>query len=233
MNQSKECITIKENTVYFLFKRGKKEHINALLENGELYINSIDFIRECDDNQERSDEDDGIKTRNYLGDGKVIICDIGKDLNEDGIEFEASDMTFKEDYPQKGNIFSLTGIYSEHFLGERNDIRFDTKSFGETLIFIHNPKKFLDRVFEALRKEGYSNFVANRVLYYASDYSGEVGFFKKHERFKPQSEFRIFVPNPFDRPIKLNLGSLEDIANTRTGFLKIKYTDGKEQRITF
>jgi len=58
---------IEENKLYFLFKRGQKEHISALYNEGEVYINSIDFIRKCDSNEDRTDEDDGLLYREYLG----------------------------------------------------------------------------------------------------------------------------------------------------------------------
>lgn len=232
MTQAEDIIPIEENKVYFLFRRGKKEHIQALLEEGEIYINSIDFIRKCDDNKERSDKDDGIKHRNFFGAGKITLCDVGKDFDKDGITMDAYDMTLTYDHIEKGNIYCLTGIYSEHLSGDRNNITFETESFGESIIFIHNPKTFLDRLFKALEKEGYTNFKFNKVIYYQNDYSGEVGFFRKHENFKSQNEFRIFIPNSKNEPIKLKMGSLRDIANTNTGIMKFIYTDDKEQLIT-
>ena len=68
--------------------------------------------------------------------------------------------------------------------------------------------------------------------YYSNDFSGEVGFFRKHEKFKPQSEYRIYISNSINEPIKIKIGSLEDIASLNTGFLKLTYTDKKEQLIT-
>lgn len=232
MDKIAEIFPIEDNRLYFLFRRGKQEHIKALYEEGEIYINSIDFIRDCDDNDERSDEDDAIEYRKFFGDGKVSICDVGKDFDKDGITMDAFNMVLKNDHKEKGNIYCLTGIYSEHLSGDRNDIRFDTKSFGEAIIFIHSPKKFLDRLFSALKQNGYLNFKSNKVLYYKNDFSGNVGFFKKHEKFKSQSEYRIFIPNPKNEPMKLKIGSLRDIANLNTGFLKLRYTDDKEQLIT-
>jgi hypothetical protein len=55
-----EIEEIKENTLYFLYRRGEPKHIQALYENGDLYINTIDSIRKCDQNEDRSDAYDGI-----------------------------------------------------------------------------------------------------------------------------------------------------------------------------
>lgn len=232
MKKTEVIIPIEENRLFFLFRRGKHEHIKALFEDGEIFINSIDFIRTCDNNQERSDEDDGILYRKFYGDAKVTVCDVGKDFNKDGIAMDASNLVLKNDHKEKGNIYCLTGIYSEHLSENRNDIAFDTKSFGEAIIFIPNPKKFLDKLFNALKENGYTNFKSGKVFYYNNDFSGNVGFFKKHEKFKPQSDYRIFIPNTKNEPIKLRIDSLKDIASLNNGFIRLIYTDDKEQLIT-
>jgi hypothetical protein len=231
MKKPNTIIPIEDNRVYFLFRRGKHEHIKALYEEGEVYINSIDFIRTCDNNEERADKDDGIFFRDFIGEAKITICEVDKDLDKDGLTMESFNVVLKNDHEEKGNIFCLTGIYSEHLSGDRNDFTFETKSFGDSNILIHNPKEFLSRLFAALKEHGYSNFQSNKVSYYNNDYSGNVGFFRKHERFKHQSEYRIFIPNSEDEPIKIKIGSLKDIASLNTAIMKFNYDDGKEQLI--
>ena len=157
-------------------RRGKHEHIKALYEDGEVYINSIDFIRTCDNNEERADKDDGIYFREFIGEAKITICEVGKDLDKDGLTMDSFNVVFKKDHKEKGNIYCLTGIYSEHLSGDRNDFTFENRSFGESTILIHNPKQFLDRLFAALGGHGYSNFESHKVAYYNNDYSGNVGF---------------------------------------------------------
>ena len=230
MTTKKDIIPIEKDRVYFLFKRGQKEHIQALLEEGEVYINSVDYIRDCDDNKERSDEDDGIMEREYLGDIEVTVCDVGGDFDKDGITFNGVRGIVKTDHQQKGNIYCLTGIFSEHLTADIPP-HFNTKSFGETTILIHSPAKFLERLFRALKEKGLEGVKAAKVAYYKDDYSGDIGFFKKHENFMSQSEFRIFVPNTKNEPIKLKIGSLKDIASINIGFIKLKYTDKTEHII--
>lgn len=215
--------------LYFLFRRGKKEHINALYENGDLYINSIDYIRSCDNNEERTDTDEGIKYRDFLGKAKITFCEIGKDFDKNGINFDAENVVLKLDYPQKGNIFCLTGVYSEDLYGERNDIHYQTKSFGESILFIYKPKIFLKRVHKELNKLGFKNHKSNKVIYYNNEYSGAINFFMKNEKFKAQNEFRIFIPNEYNEPLKINIGPMKDIATTQAGFVKIIHKDDKEQ----
>ncbi|SFC84106.1 hypothetical protein [Spirosoma endophyticum] len=227
-----EIIEIKENTLFFLYRRDSPEHIKALYEKGEVYINTIDFIRECDQNEDRSDTQDGISTRSFLGAVKVKLCDIGQDINKDGISLDGINGVMVTDSDEKGNIYCLNGIYSEHLMDERNDLEFNTKTFGKSLILIHSPQKFIDRILETLKNKGYENVKYNRVSYHSNDYSGQIGFFKKHEKFKHQNEFRFFIPNKQNEPIKIYIGPLNDIATIENNdLLKITYTDNKEQTI--
>lgn len=230
-NEKSEIIQIEENRLYFLFRRGKEEHIKALYEKGEIYINSIDFIRKCDENEERSDEDDGISYRKFIGEATVKICNVENDIEKNGIALRADNVIIKQDNEVRGNIYCLSGIYSEDLIGNREDIKNQTQSFGDSLIFIYKPKIFLQRIFTELQKLGYKNIIANKVIYYKNEYSGKVDFFRKHEKFKSQKEFRVFISNTENKPIKLNIGSLSDIAEINKGLLKLTYEDNKEQLI--
>ena len=231
MNEN-EIEEIKENTLYFLYRRGKHEHIQALYENGDLYINTIDSIRKCDQNEDRSDAYDGISSRNFLGDIKVKICEVGQDINKYGIPSNGNNCVIFNDNIDKGNIYCLSGIFTEHLSGERNDLEFNTRAFGESLILILNPREFINRVLDALKINGFENVQYMRVSYYSNEYSGNIGFFKKHEKFQHQNEFRIFIPNNQNELIKISIGSLKDIAAIeKNEMLKLVYTDQKEQTI--
>ncbi len=98
MKEPNVIIPIKNNRLYFLFRRGKIEHIKALYEEGEVYINTIDFIRTCDNNPERADVDDGILFRKFLGEAKITICDVGKNFDKDGVTMDTSNLVFKNDH---------------------------------------------------------------------------------------------------------------------------------------
>lgn len=229
---SKKVRYIKDNEVFLLYRRGRPEHIKALYEKGELYINTIDFIRKCDGNWERSDPEDSILERNYLGEGTVRFCDVGKDIDEDGVSMPAINMVIRTDHAHKGNIYCLSGVYSEHITGDRKDTDFCTNTFGEALIVITNPREFINRVKNALLKDGYCNAEFNKVNYYPDNYSGTVGFFKKHERFRHQNEYRIYIQNTNNEPIKIQIGSMHDIARIQNNnYLQFTFTDGKQQVI--
>lgn len=223
---------IKENTLYFLYRRGEPNHIKALYEKGEICINPIDFIRICDNNAERSDLDDGIYQRSYFGDAKITTCEYGLDFDESGTTLDARECVMTTDSAEKGNIYCLSGIYTKHLIGDRNNLDFNTNTFGESLILIINPRIFIKRILKALKKNGFNNIAYKPVVYYSNEYSGDVGIFRKHEKFCHQNEFRFFIPNKLDKPIRIFIGSLKDIARIENNSLiRLTYTDKKVQLI--
>lgn len=223
---------IKDNTLYFLYRRGKENHIKALYENGEILINTVDFIRECDDNQERSDSEDGLKGRKYLGDVKIKLCDVGLNIEKHGMNFNGHDCVLNYDNEKKGNIYCLSGIYTKHITGKRENLEFNTKSFGDSLILIHNPKEFINRIILKLKQKGFSNVQYGPIKYYQNNYSGPIDFFRKNEKFSSQNEFRFFIPNENNESIKISIGSIKDIASIENNTqIKVTFTDKKEQLI--
>jgi hypothetical protein len=221
-------IPIKENTLFILFRRGKTEHIQNLFDKGELFINTIDFIRECDNNQERSDSEDSIQRREFLGDVKVRMSDVGLDMDKHGISHNGKNGALNFDRTEKGNIYCLSGIFTKDLMETSDITEFKTNSFGESLIVISNPRKFIERVEKALIEAGYKGVKYGQVKYYPNDYTGYIGPFKKHEYFKPQNEFRFYIPNPNNKPIKIKIGSMKDIAIIKEScFLQFEFTDNR------
>ena len=124
---NEEIIEIEEDFPYLLYRRGEAEHIKALYEKGEVYINTIDHIRKCDKNDDRSDNQDGISERQFIGNAKVEICKVGLDINTHGVSFNGTDCVKYYDSGEKGNIYCLSGIFiGDHLSGIRDDLEFNT-----------------------------------------------------------------------------------------------------------
>ncbi len=221
-------IPIEENTLFILFRRGKTEYIKNLFEEGEIYMNTVDFIRDCDNNQDRSDPYDSIQERQFLGDVKIKMCDVGQDINKDGVSLNGKDGVLIIDSNDKGNIYCLSGIYTKDLLDKTEITEFKTKSFGESLIVISSPGIFIQRIKTALFEAGYKDIIFKPVDYYPNEYSGHVGPFKKHQNFSHQREFRLYVPNSDNKPIKINIGSIKDIAIMKESCcLRFEFTDNR------
>lgn len=203
---------IEDNHVYYLFKRGKHEHIKALYESGEIFMSTIDFIRTCDDNLARTDKYDAISKRTFSNNSILTIAERQEDLdNGNGLELKTSRLVKNEFINTHGNIYCLTGIYTEDLLRNQTELNFDTTTFGEDVIFIYKPKIFLERLVNELKENGFDP-IYNKVKYYSDDFSGDVGVFGKHENFANQNEFRIYIRNPKNENVKINIGKLHDIA---------------------
>lgn len=208
-------IPINEKTTYILFRRGKPEHIASLFEKGEIYINTIDCIREYDENKERSDPNDSITVRKYIGEGEVRFGIPECEIDHSSVPLQATNICMYTDNGEKGNIYCLSGIFGSDLIKSKETHEFKTHTLGQSLIIITNPREFLNRVKEALSKSGFDNIKHGRVEYFSNEYSGNAGIFKKHDYFSYQNEYRIYVPNPANERIIVNIGSMEDIAEIR------------------
>lgn len=171
---------------------------------------------------------DSILEREFLGNVKFKMCDVGLNIEENGISTDGENCVIIKDATINGNIYCLSGIYTKDLEDETEVVEFNTNSFGESVIVITNPREFIERVKTALTKRGYQYIKYKPVEYFPNNYSGKVGIFKKHEDFKHQNEFRFFVGNPDNKPIKVEIGSIEDIAIVKEGcVLKLELTDGR------
>jgi hypothetical protein len=211
-----------------MLRRGQTEHIRALYEKGEIYINTIDLIRKYDDNPERSDPFDSMAYREYMGDCNIEISVVNNTLNTKTIFFEGENSVSNYDSLEKGNIYCFEGVYQEDFDNDEEHIVHDTHTLGEAIIIIHDPKEFINRVKNGLQKKGY-NAKFCWVDYYTINYTGKLTPFWKHERFKTQKECRFYVSNSKNEIITFNIGCLSDIAEyfEKEVMFKLPLTDGR------
>ena len=77
---------------------------------------------------------------------------------------------------------------------------------------VNQPQEFVKRVEIECGKLGYDLWFG-LVDYFEDDYTGEINVFKKRNKYKYQNEARFYIPNLDNKPIILQVGSIEDIAN--------------------
>jgi len=230
-----ESLIMENNNLIAFFKRGKSEHIQSLYETGEIYINTFMDMRKMDNNFDRSDPEDCIEYRKNLGISKVTMANVGSDIETEGVTVEAENARILVDTIDKGNIYSLSALHAGFCKEDSPNWNYNIDSFGPSLIVINEPYVFLERVLEALRQANFIDIQHQLVEYYNNSHSGKVGKFRKHERFKGQLEYRIYVPNPIEEPIKVYAGSLADIAsikhNNQKCRLTLTFNTGRQQYI--
>lgn len=221
-----------ENQAYLFMKRSQPEFIQNLFKKGEIYINRISYFHNCDNNPERTDTEEGSEFRTYVGQAEVKICEVGLDINKYGHSFQSMDVRMNQFGTEFGNIYSMSALFQDKIDNDNPEFTIDIGSFGESLIIIHHPQVFLERLCRGLKLAGFSRASWRRVAYYPDTYSGQVGIFKKRDVYSHQNEFRIHIPNEKNEIIKLQIGSLEDIAIVIDGAAEIKVeVDSKEKRL--
>lgn len=202
-----------KSRIHYLLKVGRREHIEDLRNHGIVYMNSINFFRELEEDEQRSDIQEGIERIEQITWIKLI---------KDGKEFEFKKESSKNIITSaqlrvanpelEGNIFSMIAITNR--LAEETD-KLDNRNskFGDSFLVIFNPKEFLRRFENAIKKSGMS-FQYGVVWYYDEEnYNGGLGVFCKPMKFKHQNEFRVFVGNSSRNPLIVNIGSIEDISD--------------------
>lgn len=116
----------------------------------------------------------------------------------------------------QGNIYCMYGVYQDSFI-EMNGFLFhnptiDWDKFGDTGLIILNPREFIKRCQEAAENQDIT-IKENIVSYYDDkNYDGPLSPWHKREKYRPQSEFRLYYPNMNHQPYSLGIDSIEDIA---------------------
>lgn len=197
-------------TVLALLKIGSKEHQTALFEKGEIYMKHQNDFHSLEDNNVRGDKYEGsdfieqidwVKLSN-VNTGKLTMMNKG---NGNKINHASRDPS------QLKNIYSMVGL-TESDINKNQPVKQKNTELGEYFTLIYNVKEFNSRLLRKLRGLGY-NPKWNWVKYYDEyDYEGKLDPFSKPIGLSYQKEVR-YVVNPISNdPIKVEIGSLADIA---------------------
>lgn len=194
--------------IKMFLKIGKEEHIRDLYENGTIYINTIEYFRKIEDGELRGDGYEGASRIINSLPGTFRIPKIDKDFNYQKIHIKESYDTIL------GNIYSLYCISSKGFENPF-EFRVDNKNlrFGTHCLMIKDNQYFFDKIKSELKNNGY-NFRHGFVDYYDKNKisNKKLTLFDKPNEFEYQKEFRFYVYNEEVIPIKIQIGSLEGVA---------------------
>ncbi len=210
---------LQEKAIGKIIKVGQADHIDAMLNHGEVYLNAVNWFRQADKNTERFDRMEGateidqvtwIKLRDDAGNEfEFSQTDHPRHDPKYGVLQSAHKLTFEESI--NGNIFSCTGVA----VGEEHKFKkLDRRSsqFGDSVLLIQSQKQFLNRVDAKLRELSYE-YECRLVEYFdSSSFIGMLDLFRKKIFHSYQNELRIWIKNDSDEPITFKLGPLSDIA---------------------
>ncbi len=196
-----------EHTIKVFFKLGSEENILDLLENGTIYMNTIEYFRKVEDSELRGDKYEGVSR---------IINSLPGTFKIPGIEreFNYIKMHLRESHKEViGNIYSLYAISSKGFPNPL-EFEFDKRNlrFGTHCLVIKNLPLFFKKIEKELKKNNYK-FYHNFVDYYDKDeVNRKITLFEKPLEFEYQKEFRFYVEDYGMKPIKIQIGSLKKYA---------------------
>jgi hypothetical protein len=198
-------------TPLIFIKFGAKDHIEALLRKGAIYMRSILDFKKNSENKQRYDKFEGSLSNHYLTNGVIQL----KPVNEgEWKNLQFVEANFNNNISDKSILsYSLYTINKEDFeKGSELSIDYRMKEFGSHLLLIRNTREFIDRIkmhFAAGKMESCCNYVN----YYDPKHNHDsLTLFHKPDELSHQKEFRILTKNVSASPITFSIGNLKQFA---------------------
>jgi hypothetical protein len=193
--------------ISIFLKIGKEDHIDKLQKEGLLYCNTVKYFRtlEKENIKLRKDTSEGAITSTKIDWMKLFI-----DQKELPIKITTARLHTFDKVKDLEHIYCMYAITPDlatgkPFIDERN------VCFGNAGLLILDPPEFLKRIKKAIR--GKMKFDYKPVYYYPDnkDYNN-LTVFHKQEYFSYQREFRLLFHYQNSEPLKVLIGSIEDIS---------------------
>jgi hypothetical protein len=203
---------MKKNIKLFSFiKFGKLEHIKNFQESGKIYMNTVKYFKELENDIERKDEYEGVEKLEQINWIKFIIDEnTSIESSKKNNTLISGQYYIKPEY-HLGNLFCLTAI-TDQFTEQNNRLDPKMKDFGDTFLIINDTTKFLTRLNSKL-KEINLNYKYDLVSYYdRNSYNGELNILHKSNIFEHQNEWRLNIETLSEEPFEFEIGSIEDIS---------------------
>ena len=205
-----------KNYIGFL-KFGEKEHMETLYNEGLLYVNTFDYFKTLKTTIDGRADSYEATEEYYAGDGlDNISLSIGYGNYQHTLSREKGLLSASintKGYREYSHLYSLSCFDINRI--KENKSLIDERNFAPTkdyVVVIYDTKTFLERLKEKLLeykcpcKLGFIEYID------IGNYSGEMGFFRKFNKFSYQNEWRFIMNYNSTEPLKIYLGSLSDIA---------------------
>lgn len=200
----------KQPICHILIKIGKKDHMQSLLNDGKVYMNSTEFFR-TNENEEIGDEYEGAM---YIKNGKVGDFRENLDFEKlfcmwhiNNINPVHDSLIHRIEYDKVSDSTRMT-------IDLRKLSKF-TPNEASYAVVINNVREFNKR-FKLACEKNKLQYHGNKVVkYYDPDKISEEKIltpFWKRNSYDKQQEIRYFIEKADKKPLELYLGSLNDIA---------------------
>jgi hypothetical protein len=198
--------------MFALFKFGQEDHLTALRQQGHMHMKTMRYFAEMElENTARGDRLEGAANIFQRGDFKMTIShpQLGDiEVNPDDL---AGPTFFSREREANQNIFCLFSLTEP--TATRSVLHREHLHFGSHFVLILNPIAFIERVREQIKRLNLSGSWRPVKYFDESNYTGEVGPFRKSNRFAYQQEYRIVI-QPGQVPFRdLKIGDISDITS--------------------
>lgn len=184
------------STILKLLKIGKRENMEKLLYNGEVFMRHVENFR---------NEDIGDFLRGDFAEGLAWTPFLNfriPSLEKHGLNIRNVKINEDLDFSHIYSMFML----DEDFWYNKKEISDKLLEFGDTALII-NPKEFVEKVKSVYKVQG------GIVNYYKEPLIPQrISEFSKRKGFEFQNEYRFIANSKTNDPVKILIGSLEDIA---------------------
>lgn len=171
-----------------LIKVGKKDHIESLYENGDVFFRTFKDFREMENVQTSQDNPIALRNDEFEGLERSLSGRITFSPSHDkSLKFQVDDAKINIYQNKYSHLYCLYGFSHDIKRGFKIDQRMSL--FGDTAV-IFNSKIFLTELANTL-SDYKVDFDMDYVKYYSNEYSGVLGPFYKREIYSYQYEYRI------------------------------------------
>ncbi len=186
-----------------LVKFGQYKYICQLRDEGLLYMNTLPYFRQIEDEELRGDKYEGI--------AEVFRGSSGTATDENDPEnpviIRSWEILRDLHQAEKINIFCMCAVRPSmgSFPVDKRNFR-----FGDYALIFTKPQEFIDRISSQLKSENVGHR-AELVEYVVDDYIGDLGSFRKIKRFAYQSEWRLVCFGGIGKERIFRMGDINDI----------------------
>lgn len=197
--------------VFAFIKIGQKAHMESLRSKGELYLSTWQFFKDHEKNNDAiGDRDEGTKSIHQVARGASVSV-----AATDGRFSPLKNLVgqiklgFGQEVLEQCNLFCVFALTkdSHRFLADPRLLK-----FGDTAVIFTCGDEFLRRFREHLKNDSIE--YENRLVEYMIQdlHDGNMGAFRKFQRYDYQSEFRLVALTQKKEPVTHVIGDLSDIS---------------------
>ena len=195
--------------LFFFIKFGNRQHMEALIEHGTIYMSTVDAMRKAEQGSGRGDPNEwSTRLMNFSGgEATVQLSFMDRRLNYKHLSYGT------QATGDLGNVYCVSTLNRSRTIG-LDAFRFDPRltRFGDYFVLIKDLPTFMNRMQYGVAALG-NTLSANVVRYYDPlKHRGDLGVFDKENKFSYQQEFRFHAQGHPNGPLSFDIGSLREIA---------------------